>query len=260
MDLSGKKFVVTGGSRGIGKDIVKQASLAGARVLFTYNSGEDRAREVLKATRSSEFTSLDLADRSSIGDFLFKIASESIDYFVANAGIEFSGSLKKHNPDEIQRVIDSNLTGNLYLLQSLVADDLMNSGGQIAVVGSIAADGNHDQFAYSASKSGLRGAIESLSRYDSMVKGQGLGVKLLEPAFVRTPMTERVLKLLERRVIPAKGGDDLVERFRNEKIVMDPEYAAGEILRMTIDPGVTGVRTIPEGVNLHQIRETYFGS
>ena len=135
---------------------------------------------------------------------------------------------------------------------------MMSHRGQISVIGSIAAAGNHDQLAYSASKSGLRGAIESLSRYDPIVKEQSLGVKLLEPAFVRTPMTERILKILERRVIPKRGGDELVKRFNDEKIVMDSTYAAQEILRLTLDTKVIGIRTIPEGINLHEIRETYF--
>src|SRR3989344_568670 len=187
--LDGKYLVVTGGSSGIGKEIVEQASYAGAKVLFTYNTGDNRALEIAGRT-GSDSLKLTLGDQDSTRMFL-TIISKQIDYFIANAGMELSGDLRKHTYDKINSVISANLTGNLYLLQELIIGQHMAQNGQIAVIGSIAADGNHDQLAYSSSKAGLRAAIETLSRYDSSVKRQNLGIKLIEPAFVRTGMTER---------------------------------------------------------------------
>jgi 3-oxoacyl-[acyl-carrier protein] reductase len=258
--LTGKSVVITGGSSGIGAELVRQAVAAGAEsVTFTYNAGEERANIIAREHEKVWNHKLILGDLESTAFFLDAIHDEEpVDYFIANAGVELSGGLEKHTPEEINRVIRTDLTGNLYLLRGLITKGIMARGGQIAVVGSIAADGNHDQFAYSAAKAGLRGAVESLAKYDTQVKEMGLGVKLLEPAFVRTPMTERILKILERKVIKARGGDALVEKFRSSGLVMDADKAALEILRLTYDPTVTGVRTIPEGINLHRVREEYF--
>lgn len=260
LDLKGKRLLVTGGSSGIGQALVEQATQAGAVVLFTYNSGGDKAKELAERTNSG-CHQLALGFRESAEDLLLALTSASaLDYVILNAGTEFSGNLGKHTFEKIEEVVRANLIGNLYLLRGLIGDKLVAPGGQISVVGSIAADGNHDQLAYSASKAGLRGAVESLSRYDAMVKEQGLGIKLLEPAFVRTRMTERLLPILERKVIFRKGGDALVQQFRDSHAVMEPAYAAEQILALTVDPAVTGIRTIPEGINLHKVRQTYLPS
>jgi len=258
VDLQNKIFVITGGSKGIGESLVRKSSELGAKVLFTYNSGEVRAVEIAKET-GSEYKKLILGDKKSTDElFEFLSARGKIDYFIANAGIELSGDLKKHSFEKIQEIINVNLIGNLYMLQKLITNEQMKERGQISVIGSVAADGNKNQLAYSASKSGLRGAIESLVKYDEMVKEQKLGIKLLEPAFVRTPLTKRILNVLEGRYIPLKGGNILLKRFKDEKIVMEVEYASQEILKLTTYQTVIGIRTIPPDINIHKIRETYF--
>jgi 3-oxoacyl-[acyl-carrier protein] reductase len=260
-ELKGKSIVITGGSSGIGAELVRQAVDAGAGVCFTYNQNKHAALKLLDEMRSRGqrriwITQLDQRDASTVERFVNEISFNSMtaDFLVANAGVELSGGLEKHTAEEIHRIVDTNLTGNLCLLRELITKEIIRE--QIAVVGSIAADGNHDQLAYSAAKAGLRGAVESLSRYDEDVKKQGLGVKLIEPVFVRTPMAERYLRVIERRV-KRKGGDALVDEFRREA-VMDVGRAALEILYLTTNPEVIGVRTIPEGANLHAIRKKYF--
>jgi len=255
--LEGKKLVVTGGSNGIGKAIVERASQLGANVLFTYNAGEGRAKELAERT-GAEHRRFVLGSPDSTKDFIdsLRATGHVVNYFIANAGRELSGDLSKHSFSEMQAIFDANLLGNLYLLQNLIISDSMVNGGQVAVIGSIAADGNHDQLAYSASKSGLRGAVESLFRYDGLVKKQVLGVKLIEPAFVRTPMTERILKVLERRALRP----ELVAEFNEKGYIMDAPYAAQRILELTVDPTVVGRVTIPANINLHEIRERYFKS
>lgn len=257
--LEGKIVVVTGGTGGIGYDLVTQSSNSGAKVIFTYNKGKERADRLVEKTEAKSLQ-LILGDIISTRSFLDTLKEEhyGIDYFIANAGQELSGDLNKHTWGNIQEVINVNLIGNLYLLQGLILGGLMKNGGKISVIGSIAASGNHDQFAYSAAKAGLRGAVESLSRYDSYVKSQKLGILLIEPAFVKTPMTERILKILERRIIFSKGGNDLVNEFKQKGYVMDASYVAKEILKLTIDPGITGIQSIPKNTNIHEIRERYF--
>lgn len=264
MDLKEKKVVITGGSSGIGEELVKRAAEEGARVWFSYNSGADRAQRIAEATENRATPiRLELGNADSTRTFV-NIVCPGIDYFIACAGAELSGDLTKHTPEEIALIVGTNLIGNLYLLREVITNpNAMSPRGQISVIGSIAADGNHDQFAYSASKAGLRGAVESLSRYDRMVQDRGLGVKLLEPAFVRTPMTERILKVIERRAIPAAAAragvtpEAHLQSFREGHFVMEISYAAEQILALTADPGVVGVRTIPEGANLHTIRRMY---
>jgi NAD(P)-dependent dehydrogenase (short-subunit alcohol dehydrogenase family) len=256
--LKGKRIAITGGSSGIGEELVGQASAAGAIVVFSYNSGLDRAKRIAERTGAEAIHFVLGGDDS---EFIYGLETLSgygggIHYFIANAGKELSGGLKKHTREEIDRILRINLNGNMHLLRELIDGDLMAQGGQMAVIGSIAAQGNHDQFAYSAAKAGLRGAVGVL-QYDAQVREGGLGVKLIEPAFVRTPQTERPLRLVER-IVKRKGGDALWDEFVGNKYVVDADYAAREILEMTVNPEIIGRRGMPEGFDLREVREKYF--
>ena len=253
-DLEGKLVVVTGGSDGIGKELVNQATHAGAQVVFSYRD-VNKAQAVTEQTNAKGFH-LDLSQGPTIDNFVANLGLQgNIDYFIANAGQEFSGSLADHDHARLMNIIGVNAVGNIYLIRKLVLNDLMNPNGQIGIVGSVAADGNEGQLAYATAKAALR-AVPGVMGYDPKVKEKGLGTKVIEPAFVRTPMAERMLRVLERRVImPAK-----LDEFKERRYVMEPDYAAGEILKLTVNPAATGVITVPYGANLHDIRKKYFKS
>lgn len=260
INLEGKVLVVTGGSKGIGKAIRKQASAAGAEhIFFTYHSGREGALAV--ATERVHPIWFQLGNEGSTQVFLEEITKAgvtAVDYFIANAGTTLSGDLTKHDFAAIKGVIDTNVTGNLFLLRELIIREMMAKGGQVSLIGSIAADGNHDQVAYSTAKAGFRGLVESLSCYDIKVQEQQIGLKLIEPAFVRTSMAERILKIIEKKMTRKTDGEALLNEFRDKGYVMEPETAADKILRLTIDPTIIGIgHTIPEGADLHEIRAQY---
>lgn len=258
LDMEGKRIVVTGGSSGIGEELVGQSWERGAEVFFSYNTNEKRAGEIADET-GARATNLLLGNWESEEDFTNYIQGQGRDvhYFILNAGKEFSGGLGKHGKREIDEILRTNLNGNLHLLRDFITRDLMARGGQISVIGSIAADGNQEQFAYSAAKAGLRGAVNSL-QYDRDVRRGNIGVKLIELAFVRTPQTEEYLGTLER-LVKRRRGDDSWREFVERGLVMDADYAAREILRWTLDSAVVGIRSLPEGINLHDdIRGKYY--
>lgn len=245
-----KLIVITGGNRGLGKALVKKAS-RDAQTIFTYKDNLNEAEELYKKT-GSDFFRLDLSKKNSIDIFLKKL-KRPVDYFIANAGIEFSGKLDKHTYKKIDKIIKVNLIGNLYLLRGLIINKHMAERGQISVIGALASRGNKDQLAYSASKAGLRGAIESLYRYDSYVKKQNIGIKLLEPVFIKTPMSEKILRVLEK-IIYKKRGKKLLKQFKRDYVI-EINQAAKEILSLTADSNVIGIRQIPKNADLHKMRK-----
>ena len=262
-DLSGKYGVVTGATSGVGEALVRELTARGARVLFSYNSSVDEAAQIGDQTGSS-YAALNLGDPKSIESFLEVVkAGGPVNYFIANAGVESTGSLVKQDYDEICRVVGTNQIGNMFLVRGLVVGELMQRGGQIAGIGSIASQGNHDQFAYSSSKGGLASAILA-ARRDAQVRAQELGLKVFEPPFIRgTKMADRYLKIIERKGIPNKArqvgaeADALINEFRESGYALDLLPLTVEILRLTVDPSVTGVVRIPEGADLNVMRARF---
>lgn len=262
-DLSGKRAVITGGSEGLGKELAIQARRAGASVAASYFSRQNEAAGIAQ-DHGIEFYHFSLGDINSTREFLDSVGRGGpIDYFIANAGVEKTGGLDEHDEDTLFRIINANVFGNAILVRNLLTQGMMAHGGQISVIGSIAAQGNHHQLGYSMSKASLEG-INSLN-YDAAVLDNGLGVKILEPAFIRgTKMSDRTLRLLERKVIPAKARRDgiepaeLVRSFNeNSGYVSDCAEVATEVWRLTVHPLVTGPRRMPDYATIKEMRAKY---
>jgi len=268
--LEGKVLFVTGGNSGIGEEIVREASRLGAEVHFTYypTDADTTAEEIAKQTGATAhyFELGNGTEDKQFEKIMENIAYKPLDYFIANAGIELSGGLLKHTPEEVAKMVNVKLTGNMNLVNKLILGEYtqekrpqvirryMSKNGQISIIGSIAANGNHDQGAYSAVNAGLRGYVGSL-KYDGDANEQGLGIAVFEPPFVRTPMSNRILKFLERKVIP----QELRQQFADSAYVLQPEQAANSILGLTVDPKIVGGPHLltPDKVSIDEFRETY---
>jgi len=265
LDLSGKRVVVTG-EKGLGGELVRQATEAGAeKVMFSYCSGAVEAQELHEATGAT-FSRLALGDLESHASFLEAVrAFGPVDLFVANAGMIASGRLKDTSPKQARRILDVNLFGNIALVDDLIVGDYMAKRGRdmaewsrAGLIGSVAAGGHVGQRHYAASKRGLRGYVESLPD-DMDVRRKRVGVCLLEPAFVDTgnPDVTAAINYYREKIIAAGGADGQArwEEFVAKGYVMKAPAAAEEVLRLMTCPEVVGVRAIPEGATMAKVRE-----
>ncbi len=163
LELRGKKALVTGGSRGIGKAIAIMLRDAGAEVGIC-----GRTASHLKSATAElgvKGTEADVADEASVTRLFEFVDRElgGIDVLINNAGIGTFATLAALKPDEWRRLIDTNLSGVYYCCHQAIPRMVARGGGWVINISSLAA---RNPFAggaaYNASKFGLNGLTEAM--------------------------------------------------------------------------------------------------
>lgn len=194
MLLKGKKALVTGGSRGIGREIVLAFLNEGASVWYVDVAEGDSLAEYTAIAKEKgltvAFRECNVADEesvnSAIGDILTQ--SEGLDILVNNAGITRDNLLFRMSAKEWGDVISVNLT-SAFLISKLVLRQMakQRSGSVINVASIVGVIGNGGQTNYSASKAGMIGFTKSAARE---VAARNVRVNAVAPGFINTKMTQ----------------------------------------------------------------------
>ena len=188
-ELQGQVALVTGGGRGIGRNIALELAAAGARVAVAARS-RDEIGETAQAIRGLAIE-CDVSDRVSVGHMVKLVESElgPLDLLVANAGI----SVDEHaawelEPDEWWHVFEVNVLGVYLCCRAVIPGMLERGAGRIVNVASGAAylPGSQST-AYSASKAAVHRFSETLA---NQLEPHGIPVFSISPGLVRTRMTE----------------------------------------------------------------------
>jgi len=241
LSLEGRVGLVTGGSRGIGKEIVLELSRAGALVLFMYHSNSEAARETVRELEleggrgeaiACDVTSLPAVE-AAISGILEKHGR--LDIVVNNAGITRDQLIVRMRPEDFDRVIATNLGGVWNVCRSVARPMLRARSGRIINLSSVVAGmGNPGQSNYAASK----GGIEALSRTLAVELGsRGITVNAVAPGFIGTDMTralgEAVIgKLLERVPLGRLGSVEDVARTVRFLASDDAAYITGQVIHV----------------------------
>lgn len=195
-----KKWLVTGGSRGIGRGIVLEAARAGHDVAFTYTSKPDLARQVVEeaqllAPKSRiQAYALDVANSNAVEDVIGTIGDEydTLDVVVNNAGINRPGMAMTMSDEDWKEVLDVNLSGAFYVSRATLPIFLANGGGLYVHISSIATYGISGQLSYCASKAGLLGLSAGLAKEygGKKIRSNVLLLGLFESDMVRDGLSE----------------------------------------------------------------------
>lgn len=161
VESTGRNILVLGGSRGIGKAIVRRFATAGDAVAFTYAGSKDAA-EALAAESGAEAIRSDSADRDAL---IATVAGRgALDVLVVNAGTLVLGDPLTLDPDAVDRMIDVNVRAPYHA--AVEAARRMKDGGRIIVIGSV--NGDRMPFAggaaYALTKSAVQGMVRGLAR------------------------------------------------------------------------------------------------
>lgn len=194
--LSGKNFLVTGGSRGIGRAIVMALAESGASVGFSYSSNQAKAEELLAQLPGQNHFCV-CAQVQSEADVLqfFAKAQEkwsgAIHGIVNNAGITKDGLILRMKTTDFSQVIDTNLTGT-FLMCREAAKVMMKSkiaGSIVNITSVVGESGQAGQSNYAASKAGVEGLTKSLAQE---LAARGIRVNCVAPGFIGTEMTDKL--------------------------------------------------------------------
>ncbi len=203
-DFSGRVAIVTGGTRGIGRAIVKMLCNKGATCLFTYVSNQSLAEELSKEIKSEDGLAIPL--KVDVRDF--EGAKEAVlkakelgryDILINNAGITRDRAFMLMSPEEWREVIDTNLTGVFNITRASIITFLKQQSGSIVNISSVS--GIHPvpgQVNYASSKAGIIGFTKALARE---VAQYNIRVNCIAPGFVETDMTERLSEKLRQRLL-----------------------------------------------------------
>ena len=187
-------MLVTGASSGLGAALAEGLAAQGAVVGLCARRG-DRLDEVLARVRAhsprSRSWTVDLADLDGIDAFAATVVDElgGLDVLVNNAGIPKRRWAWEHRPDEIADVLRVNVESPIRLTPALL-DALGDSAGHVVFIGSVAARlAPPNEAVYAASKAAITAFAEGL-RVDLGVAGSPIGVHVVQPGVLRTPLFE----------------------------------------------------------------------
>ena len=211
--LNNKVALITGATRGIGKEIALTFAKNGANIAFTYLSSEDKAKAL--ETELQNYGIKAKSYKSDAGDF--KAAEElvnsvtaefgTIDILVNNAGITRDGLLMRMSETQWDEVITTNLKAVFNLVKAVQKPMLRAKKGSIINMSSVVGiKGNAGQSNYSASKAGIIGFTKSIALE---LGSRNIRSNAIAPGFIETEMTsllnEKVVQQW-RDSIPLKRG------------------------------------------------------
>ncbi len=205
MLLKGKKAVVTGGSRGIGAEIVKIFLNEGAGVYFMDLVASEIMDEFEALARKSDvqvfFKEADVSSEENVTAIVKAILAESggIDILVNNAGITRDGLLFRMPLENWESVLKINLT-SAFLVSKHIAMAMMKqrSGSIVNMASVVGIGGNAGQTNYSASKAGLIGFTKSLAKE---VATRGVRVNAVAPGYIDTEMTRKLNEKAQKAML-----------------------------------------------------------
>jgi 3-oxoacyl-[acyl-carrier protein] reductase len=183
--LEGKRALVTGASKGIGRAIAEELARAGADVVVGYRSGAGEAEEVAAAIGGRAIR----ADVSSPAEAAQLVEEAGdVDILVNNAGVTRDGLLARMPDDDWRTVIETNLSSVFYTCRAVCRPMMRKRSGSIVNVSSIVGvHGNAGQTNYAASKAGIIGFTKSLARE---LGSRGVRANVVAPGYVRTQLTD----------------------------------------------------------------------
>ncbi|MEK4220927.1 3-oxoacyl-[acyl-carrier-protein] reductase [Bacillus sp. FSL W8-0116] len=241
MRLEGKVALVTGASRGIGREIALEFAREGADVAVNYAGSEEKAREVaeeIKAMgRKALLVQCDVSDSQSVQDMIKSVVDYfgGLDILVNNAGITRDNLILRMKEEEWDAVINTNLKGVFLCTKAAARAMMKKRSGRIINISSIVGiTGNPGQANYVAAKSGVIGLTKTTAKEFA---SRGITVNAIAPGFISTDMTENLPEEVKEAMIKQVPLARIGEPKEIARVALflaspDSSYMTGQILRV----------------------------
>jgi 3-oxoacyl-[acyl-carrier protein] reductase len=246
MKLKDRVALVTGGSRGIGRGIVKAFAAEGAKVALIYRGSKEAAEQLATEIQQSGGTAkayqVDVTDAAAVQRCVEEVEKElgPVGILVNNAGIIKDDLFVRMEPEAWTSVLATNLGGAYNFCRAIAYPMMKARRGRIINVSSVAADYvNQGQTNYAASK----GAINAFTRALAVeLASRGVTVNAIAPGFIETDMSEAVRNKagdLIKKLIPMRriGTPEDIAKMAVFLASDDSSYITGQVL--TVDGGLS---------------------
>ena len=236
-DLTGKTAIVTGGSRGLGREMAEALAEAGANLMLCARRVEwlDETIEEFKTRGFAVAGAVcDVSDADSVQAAVDKTLEQygSLDVLVNNAGVSWGAMPEDMTLSQWQKVIDVNLTGCFLFAQAAGREMLKKKNGSIINIASIAgltSSANGPFYAgYAASKAGVIGLTRELA---ASWGRRGIRVNAIAPGFFHSRLADAVIDIYERSI----QENNVIPRIGNE----------GELKGTVVSSRLTPRATLP---------------
>lgn len=243
--LQGQTAVVTGASRGIGREIALELAKNGANVVVNYSGSEAKAEEVVGEVQALGVKAIkfqaNIADEDAVKQLIKQTVKEfgSIDILVNNAGITKDNLLIRMKEDEFDQVIQTNLKGTFLCTKAVSRQMMKQKSGRIINVASIVGvSGNPGQANYVAAKAGVIGLTKTTAKE---LASRNILVNAVAPGFISTDMTDQLSteqqeSLLQLVPLARLGKPEDVARVVRFLASEDANYITGQTIH--IDGGM----------------------
>lgn len=232
--MQNKEVLITGSSRGIGRETAKLLAENGYKVVLHCNKNIQKAEEVKKIIgQNVRILQFDISNREETGQILTDDIQKNGVYYglVLNAGISKDNVFPAMEDSEWDSVINTNLNGFYNVVRPLILPMIQSrQRNRIIALSSISGlAGNRGQVNYSASKAGIIGAVKALSLE---VAKRGMTVNCVAPGVIETDMTESLQAEKVIEMIPMKrlGKPEEVAGVINFLLGESASYITGQVI------------------------------
>ncbi len=241
-DLENKKVLITGASRGIGKDIALALAKSKAHVIFNYRGEDSKANDLAQALKLAGATNVtalkfDMTDYESMKSQLDLFTKENgaIEGLINNAGISKDQLGIRVKEEDIDMTLSINLKSTMMITNHLYKNFLRADNPSIINMSSVVGlMGNKSQTTYAASKAGLIGYTKSLAKELGPKK---VRVNAIAPGFIETEMTHSLAENAKEeymKEIPMKefGQTNDVANLVLFLLSSASKYITGEVIKV----------------------------
>ena len=241
MDENAKVALITGATRGIGKQIALELASQGYNIALNYRKQNEELEALKKEIESKNVKCLavygDVSNYEDVEKFVKEIINEfgKIDVLVNNAGITKDMLLMRMKKEDFESVIDVNLIGTFNVTKNVIPYMMKARNGKIVNISSVVGiSGNAGQTNYSASKAGIIGFTKSLAKE---VASRNINVNAIAPGFIKTDMTDVLKDEIKEEIsktIPLKRMGEAKDVANLVKFLVSEEssYITGQVINV----------------------------
>lgn len=226
-------ILITGASRGIGKEIARRLAQDGNAVIVNYNKSEEQAQKLQQENPNIEIYKADVSQREEVHKMIENILNKygKIDVLVNNAGISESKVFTDVTDEDWNKIINTNLYSAFCVTQEVLPNMIHNKKGCIINISSVwGIVGASCETIYSIAKAGMDGMTKSLAKE---LGPSNIRVNSIAPGIIDTGMNKKLtsndIENIEEEIPLGKIGKT-IDIARCVKWILEDEYTTGQII------------------------------